>query len=114
MRPVCCLGRLIPAKGFDLAITAFSLLVERFPNARLVIAGDGPARSTLEAQVASLKIRNTVEFTGWIAPDQVPDLINTATMVLMPSRREGLPLVGIEAALMRRPLIATRVGGLPE
>jgi glycogen synthase len=109
-----CLGRLIPAKGFDLAVSAFSILFERFPNARLVIAGEGPARSPLEAQVASLRIGNTVEFAGWIAPDQVPELINTATVVLMPSRREGLPLVGIEAALMGRPVIATRVGGLPE
>ena len=44
----------------------------------------------------------------------VPALINTATMVVMPSRREGLPLVALEAALMARPIVATRVGGLPE
>jgi glycogen(starch) synthase len=111
---VLCLGRLIPAKGFDLAVSAFATLIERFSNATLVVAGDGPVRSTLKAQVASLGIGSSVEFTGWVPPDQVPDLINDATMVLMPSRREGLPLVGIEAAHMGRPVIGTRVGGLPE
>lgn len=111
---VLCLGRLISAKGFDLAVSAFSTLVDRFPDARLVIAGDGAARSALEAQVTSLRIGHAVEFTGWIAPEQVLDLLNTATVVLMPSRREGLPLVGIEAAFAGRPMIATRVGGLPE
>jgi glycogen(starch) synthase len=55
-----------------------------------------------------------VEFTGWVAPDLVPAFINTAAAVLMPSRREGLPLVSIQAAQMARPVVAARVGGLPE
>ena len=109
-----CLGRLIPAKGFDVALKAFSKLIRRFPHARMVIAGDGPMEQTLRQQAFDLGVEERIEFTGWIAPNKVPDLINSATMLLMPSRREGLPLVAIEAAQMARPVIATRVGGLPE
>jgi glycogen(starch) synthase len=109
-----CLGRLAPEKGFDLALTALASLIERFPHIRLVIAGDGPARTDLEQQAAKLGLAHVVDFIGWVAPDKVPALLNTATVVVMPSWREGLPLVALEAALMARPVVATRVGGLPE
>ena len=55
-----------------------------------------------------------MDFIGWVAPDEVPSLINASTLVLIPSRQDSLPLVALEAALMARPLIATCVGGLPE
>ena len=109
-----CLGRLVPEKGFDLALTALASLIERFPHIRLVIAGDGPGRTGLEQQAAKLGLTHVVDFVGWVAPDKVPALINTATVVVMPSWREGLPLVALEAALMARPVVATRVGGLLE
>ena len=109
-----CLGRLVAVKGFDLALKAFSKLIERFPRAHLVIAGDGPMRPALQEQASELGVENRVDFTGWIAPEKVLDLINTATMLVIPSHREGLPLVGIEAAQMGRPVVATQVGGLPE
>jgi glycogen(starch) synthase len=109
-----CLGRLIPEKGFDLALTAFVTLACQFPDARLVIAGDGPMRHPLEEQARELGLAERVQFTGWVAAEKVSELINTATLVVMPSRREGLPLVGIQAAQMARPVVATRVGGLPE
>jgi glycogen(starch) synthase len=111
---VLCLGRLVVAKGFDLAVTAVASLVQRFPTLRLILAGDGPERSALERQVAALGLANVVEFTGWIAPQAVFSLMNTATMVVMPSRWEGLPSVALQAALMARPVVATRAGGLPE
>lgn len=109
-----CLGRLIPRKGFDLALTAFASLVDRFPRARLVIAGDGPARPELEGQAAALGLADRVDFVGWVAPDKVPELMNTATVVVMPSRQESFGLVALEAAMMARPIVATRVMGLSE
>src|SRR5262249_3612688 len=111
---VLCLGRLAPEKGFDLALTAFAAVIERHPHARLLIAGDGPARSDLERQAGQSGLGRAVDFVGWVAPDQIPALLNGATAVVIPSRQEGLPLVAVEAALMARPVVATRVGGLPE
>jgi glycogen(starch) synthase len=55
-----------------------------------------------------------VRFLGAVPPADVPAVINSATLVLMPSRREGLPLVAIEAAFMGRPVVAVRRSGLPE
>ena len=109
-----CLGRLSSEKGFDAALNAFAMILRKFPDARLLIAGDGPARNELEQQAANLGIGCRVEFLGWVEPADVPALINTATVVLMPSRQESLPLVALETGLMARPIVATRIGGLPE
>jgi glycogen(starch) synthase len=111
---ILCLGRFEGLKGFDLALSAFASLTGRYPNLRLILAGDGPERSNLEQQTAQLGIRNALDFVGWVAPDKVPELINSATLLVVPSRQEGFGLVALEAALMARPVVATRVGGLPE
>ena len=111
---VLCVGRLAHEKGFDLAITAFGMILPRFPRARLVIAGNGAIREQLERQAADHGLSHAVDFVGWVAPDRVPGLLNDATVVMIPSRSEGFGLVALEAALMARPVVATRVGGLPE
>lgn len=111
---VLCLGRLVPAKGFDLALEAFASVCDRFPSVRMKIAGDGSERDRLEEQTRRLGLRTRLDFLGWIAPKDVAGVINQASVVLMPSRIEGLPVVGVQAALIGRPIIATRVGGLPE
>jgi glycogen(starch) synthase len=80
----------------------------------MTIAGDGPTRSGLQARAIMRGIDHAVDFIGWVAPEKVPSLINSFTLVLMPSRQDSLPLVALEAALMARPIVATRVGGLPE
>ncbi len=114
MPRLLCLGRLARQKGFDLALTALSFVKDRFPYVQLVIAGDGSERKKLERQVTELGLTDAVELIGWVAPDKVPELINSATMVIMPSRWEGLPSVALQAAMMARPLVAAQVGGLPE
>jgi len=109
-----CLGRLVPAKGFDIALRAFARLAPVHPAVTLAIAGDGVERAELEALAAELGLAGRVDFLGWVDPDAVPRLLNTATAIVMPSRREGMPLVAIQAAFMARPVVSTGVGGLPE
>lgn len=110
-----CLGRVISDKGFDLAAKAFASIENRFPGMRLIIAGDGQAREGLEKLAVDLGIGEKVEFYGWISPEDVPALINKATLLLVPSRwREPFGLVALQAAQMARPVVAARVGGLPE
>jgi len=109
-----CLGRLATQKGFDVALTAFASIVDRYPHVRLVLAGDGPERLELERQAQELGIIHAVDFLGWVAPEMIPEIINTSTIVLMPSRWEGLPLVALEVGLMARPIVATPVDGLTE
>lgn len=109
-----CAGRLVPAKGFENAISALALLVGRYPWLRLDIAGDGVQRSALEQQVRDLDLGEAVRFLGWKDPADVPDVLKGATIVLVPSNREGLPAVAVQASVMSRPIIASSVGGLPE
>jgi glycosyltransferase involved in cell wall biosynthesis len=111
---ILCLGRLVPEKGFDLALAALSVVFRRFPNARLVIVGDGPQEAKLKQQTIDLGLARCVEFVGGVPPEKIADLIAEATLVLVPSRLEGFGLVALEAGSMARPVIAARVGGLPE
>jgi glycogen(starch) synthase len=111
---VLCLGRLSPEKGFDVAMRAFGSVSRQLPGARLVVGGDGPERHLLKDMAAQLSLTDRVEFVGWVLPDRVPDLMNTASVVVVPSREEAFGIVALEAALMARPVVATRVGGLPE
>jgi glycogen synthase len=108
-------GRLVLEKGVDTAIDAFAAITNRFPNAHLVIAGDGPMRQNLEQRAIDFGISPKVKFLGWVDPEKMPALINSATIVVMPSRwEEPFGLVALQAAQMARPIVATSVGGLPE
>lgn len=110
-----CLGRVVAQKGFDLVLEALPGILDGCPETRVVIAGDGPARADLERRAGELHVSHAVEFVGWVDPDGVPALINSCTVVVIPSREhEGLPLVALQAAQMARPVVATAVGGVSE
>jgi glycogen(starch) synthase len=109
-----CLGRMVRDKGFDTAVRAFARIAARYPTARMVLAGDGPARADVEQLVREHGLTDRIELTGWVDPARVQDSINQATALLVPSRREAFGLVALEAAQLGRPVIAARVGGLVE
>lgn len=109
-----CLGRLVEDKGFDVALEAFARFLPRAPQTQLVIAGDGPERPRLERLATDLRADRSVTFTGWVDPRDTASLIESATLVLMPSRREPFGLVALECALAARPIVAARSGGLTE
>lgn len=111
---ILCLGTLSPHKGFDLALRALPALLARFPGLRVTIAGEGPARCDLERLAAAEGVRGAVDFVGPIPHREVFPRIEAATVVAVPSRRESFGLVALEAALMRRPVVAARTGGLAE
>jgi glycogen(starch) synthase len=108
---VLAIGRLIEAKGFDLAIRAFAGSRARERGARLRIVGDGPERESLQQIAADLDVE--VTFTGPLLPAAVADEYRGASVVIMPSRRnEGQPLVAMEAAAAGRPVVGSRVPGV--
>jgi glycogen(starch) synthase len=110
-----CAGRLVYDKGFDVALSSMALLMERFPKLEMTIVGDGPERIRLEQQAMDLGLGAAVTFVGWVDPREIPNFMKSATIVIMPSRwEEAFGLVALEAALTGRPVVATRVGGLPE
>lgn len=110
-----CAGRLVPEKGFDLALAAFAQLGETFPQLEMTIAGDGPHRAALIDQAESCGLGDRVTFSGWITPEEMPALMASHSIVLVPSRwNEPFGLVALEASQVARPVVAAADGGLPE
>jgi glycogen synthase len=110
-----CLGRVVPDKGFDLVVDALASIVRVVPDIQLTIAGDGTDKPRLEQQARELNVHDKIVFRGWVAPGDVLDLINTATIVIVPSRwYDPAPLVVFQAAHMGRPVVGSRTGGIPE
>jgi glycosyltransferase involved in cell wall biosynthesis len=111
-----CVGRLVESKGFDEVLRAMPAILEEQPRTRLTVVGEGPQRPELEALCARMNLRSQTHFAGSLPRERVLAHIQAATLLVVPSQggSEGLPIVALEAALMERPVIATRDGGLPE
>jgi glycosyltransferase involved in cell wall biosynthesis len=109
---VLFLGRLAPQKRPDLAIHAFAEVRRRRPQTRLEVAADGPLRARAEALVETLGLGDAVSFLG--QRDDVPTLLARAQCTLLTSDYEGLPLAVLESMAAGVPVVATRVGGIPE
>ena len=108
-------GRLVRDKGFDLAICAFAEVARCFPETTLTIAGEGRESEALRQLAQETGVGSRIDFTGWVAPEKIPLLINQHSVVIMPSRwSEPFGLVALQAAQMGRPIIAANVGALPE
>jgi glycosyltransferase involved in cell wall biosynthesis len=107
---VVAAGRLTEQKGFDVLVEAARTYEVRTRRPLTVIAGDGPLRATLADQAERAGV--DLALVGQRA--DVPDLFRAADVVVMPSRWEGSPLTAHEALFAGAPLVATRVGGLPD
>lgn len=103
-------GNLLELKGHHLLIDAVAAL----PEVSLVILGDGPRRAALEAQVGRLGLGGRVDLPGTVPQDQLPDWYAAADFSVLASSREGMPNVVLESLACGTPVVATRVGGVPE
>lgn len=105
-------ARLNRLKDHATAIRAVELLRRSVPHVKLVLAGDGEERPALETLVASLGVESVVRFLG--TRQDIPRLLQAADAFLLSSISEGIPLTLVEAMLSGVPVVATRVGGVPE
>ena len=105
-----CLGRLVPQKGFEVALAAVAELVRRRP-VELHVAGQGPERTSLEAASAGLP----VTFRGHLgSPPEVASFLRELDVLVVPSRYEGLPNVVLEALACGTPVVAADAPGVAE
>lgn len=109
-------GNITPVKGFDLLISAIKVLVDQYRRTDLflVIVGEGPHRIELENLVASQGLASHVRFAGDIPHEQLNYWYGAADLCCLASVREGWPNVVLEALACGRPVIGTKVGGIPE
>lgn len=106
-------GRLTPIKGHETFLkSAVRLVQEERHDVRILVVGEGPLKDSLRALVMSLGIRDKVIFAGH--RDDVYDVIETMDIFVLPSYHEGIPMVLLEAMALKRAVIASRVGGIPE
>jgi glycosyltransferase involved in cell wall biosynthesis len=107
-----CAGRLIPTKGFDLALKAFALMPDK-KSIRLIIAGGGPDETRLKKMAHEEKVEGSVEFTGWLTHDKLFPLFEKADVFVMPRwRKELTSVVLMEAMSYGVPSVIPAGGGV--
>jgi glycosyltransferase involved in cell wall biosynthesis len=99
-------------KGLDVLVCAWPSVVTRIPDARLVVVGAG--RLGRETGRLRSALPRSVEWASDLAPSEVARLLDDGTLLVLPSRSEGLPRVIIEAFSRGRPVVASAVGGIPD
>lgn len=105
-------GRLAPEKGFDVLIRAGHRLLSSGLDVRLLIVGEGEQRAMLQQLAEELGMRDRVYLPGW--QTEVRNYFEAMDIFALPSHREGLPNVLLEAMAMEVPVVATRVNGVPQ
>ncbi|MEM2788654.1 MAG: glycosyltransferase [Candidatus Bathyarchaeia archaeon] len=107
-------GRLVQKRGIKTLIEAMPKIIEEAPKAKLIIAGEGPEKQRLKRLAEALGVASHVAFLGLVPYEQIPSLIKSSTVVVIPSLIEGHSTSIIEAMASAKPVIATRVGGITE
>jgi teichuronic acid biosynthesis glycosyltransferase TuaC len=107
---VLSVAALVPLKSHHVTIEAIATI----PDVHLLIAGQGPERAALQAQIDRLGVGDRVRLLGPVAHADLPTLYNAADIFVLSSTREGLPNVVLEAIACGTPVIATPVGGTVE
>ncbi len=109
---VVVLARLSYEKGVDTLIDAAATLHQTHRDARIVVLGDGPDRAALERRIDERRVGGVVSLAGH--REDVWPALAAADVICLPSKSEGMPNALLEAMAMSRPVVATRVGGVPE
>jgi glycosyltransferase involved in cell wall biosynthesis len=113
-------GRLIEKKGLPVTLNAFAVFLDRYPNATLTIAGEGPLLDELQKLTRELNIQERVSFTGFVSQEQLREIYYRSHIFLHPSQigrdgnQEGVPNSMLEAMASGLPVFATEHGGIPE
>ena len=109
---VAFVGRLAPQKGVAGLVQAAAHL--RNTDAQILIVGDGPDRRRLEHDIRTLGLTDRVQITGFVAHDRIPAVLAHVDMLVMPSVYEELGSALVEGLQAGLPIVATRVGGIPD
>jgi len=105
------IGRFEPVKNHAMLVKAFKMFHKRYPNSVLQLIGDGSERQNIERMVTELQLTDCVEFLG--IQSNVYGYLHDADVFTLPSVYEGIPMTLIEAMGTGLPIVATRVGGIP-
>ncbi len=111
-RIVGAIGRMVWQKGFEYLIRGIPDVLKAHPESRFLFVGDGPLKESLEKLAASLAVDHRVIFLGF--RKNIKDILTVMDVCVIPSLREGFPMVTLEAMAMAKPIIATSIDGITE
>jgi glycosyltransferase involved in cell wall biosynthesis len=103
-----------PVKGPDIAIRAFAIIKDKYPDVKLVMVGSGPMEDELCKLIEELSLLKRIIRLGTVEPSTLPPVFERALFGIIPSRQEGFGVVALEFQLLKKAVIASDVGGLPE
>jgi len=103
------LGRLVFYKNIEVILRAFQIVADQFPTSKLVIAGDGPHKESLQELAKKLGVSNHIIFAGYVTPQQKVKLLAESNALLFPSLIEGFGLVMLEAFQQKRPVLVSDI-----
>lgn len=104
-----CVGELLPNKNQQMAIQAMSEVVKTYPDAVLLLAGNGPRKEFLETEIKNYGLEHNIKMLGYCT--HLQDYHHIADVLVSCSKREGLPLNIVEAMLSKVPVVATKNRG---
>lgn len=107
-------GRIKKYKSINVLIDSFKKIADEFPNSKLVIAGDGDYKQTLQRHVEKLKLKTSVKFLGKISEKKKIALLGKSWVMVQPSYQEGFGITCLEANATSTPVLASRVSGLKD
>jgi len=108
------IGTLRPVKGVRYLIEAMRMIAEGYKRTRLLLVGDGEERGYLEKLVNKMGLEDCVSFIGRVPHERALTYMVTSDVFVLPSLSEGFPMTILEAMACGLPIVATRIGGLPE
>jgi glycosyltransferase involved in cell wall biosynthesis len=111
---VLYVGRFVPIKNLELLLTAFATVQDSVSNAQLVLVGDGPLRSDLQATAKTLDIADAVKMPGYVNQNDLPPCYRGADVFALSSRFDNHPITLLEAMATGTPVVAPSVGSIPE
>lgn len=106
--------QLFPRKGIRFLVQAAAMLKPRFPDLKVVVAGDGFERPELIKLAESLGVEQDITFLGWVPNTDLPPYYRAAAVSVIPSLEEGFGIPAAEAMGCETPVVASDAGGLPE
>lgn len=106
--------RLFSKNGVEFLVRALPGVRARVPDVEVLVVGDGPERSALERLARELGVTDSVRFLGARPHAEMPRLLASSDLAVIPSLMEATSVAGLEAMACGVPVVASRVGGLPE
>ena len=111
---VCWMGRFVPEKGLKYLVDAIKIISGLKSNVKFLLIGDGPLRAKIIERLNKYGLTGQTVFTGRVPHEKIYDLISKASVFVLPSVKEGMPMVLLEVMASGKPVIGSDISGISD